>query len=1528
MNNKTYATLRRVIFTVAMAAGVCMAAWGQETSTAEVQAGSGVTKIAGEAVSSGATVQTASGSTVTIEGAAPQAGKVARLKLTRKEDSSESEQAGDDVTAQCSVTSAYSTDGKFTFTMPDYNIIAEVEYLYSLSGDYVHFSYEGGYISINGAAEGETVSISFDPTDPEDDDKVIIPSGKYFAGQYTASESVTITMKENGDGTFTMPAKAVTVSAVLADQEEYTLDLTTTEAQTIPESVWLLLYSLGDDINVYETNDRFLDLNLDGKCDVLLEEDYDEATEKTTYSATRQPGADAITSNPRFAVSYVIPQQYNSVLFMLNTPKAILSDWITIGDGTTLVYNGQAQEPAVVVKDGEKTLSTETDYEVTYNNNKNACEATAENAPTITVTAKSTSTDYTGSATATFTIARKALKLVADKVEITEGEPLPDFTGSITGFVEGEGLIDTDVLTFSVDGTPSTKGEYAVTGKLNGETKGTYGQNYTFDNADANETAFTINPIPTCTLGGLIYMITSKSLHTAELKEYEDDGPTGELVIPASIKYEGTDYTVNSIGDGALVFCYDLTSVTIPTSVKRIGDTAFGNCIGLASVTIPDGVTSIGQCAFQTTSLASVTIPASVTSIGKNAFMDCQNLQSVTVYTASVPTSDGQIFTKRYSNVKVYVPSELVEAYKNDVNWSTNADIEAMVSITTQPTSSLELTAGDESGKLTVEATAADGHTLTYQWFANTSASNEGGTAISGATEANYTVPTTTADTYYYYCVVTATRTDKKFTATSDVATVTVKEKPKKTIEDKWITVGDGTTIVYNGQAQTPAVTVKDGATTLSAETDYEVTYSNNKYACEATAENAPTVTVTVKDGNDTYTGSASVPFAIGKATVKASGFTVKDKEKNGDDVTAVLITTNVMLDGVITGSGDKLGDEVGITGVKGTFEDANVGENKIVNLDYTNASLTGKDAGNYTLDKANSQQMAIGKILTEITVDGDGNVIEFTKIVIKDADGTIIGVIETTKTTKKAADGSATGTINETAKNGNENVFVTSEGEIKVVVANGKTTETTIRTDKDAAGNIIQTTETVKTTEKDADGNITVTIKEELTEANGQKIRYTETVKKTVKDADGNTTETINEIVSEPYLNPIRTIETKKEIVKTPDGQKTETINETVTEANGKITTTTIETKTDGSLQETKTVTHADKSVTETVIETVKNADGSKSITIINTEKDAGGETTETKEIHKKVSTNTETVEETIKAADGTTTTTTSTITKTTEWDGYDPIKHPLSEKTLKTVKNADESEIGSSQTVKRLYLDVHFNVYYTIETIEEKWKYPDGSSIETKEVTETNAIGVVIKHSKKQTKTDALGNQTEISEVTPVNGSQDDISGVSNAQLGIQEGADRVSLVSEGTNGNMQQSINVSQGPAVQIAVMGAKAGGSMRMDFMPKMGSPVVYASNEEVRKIVDNSRCRARGTEDEMIEIVSGEEYIVLKDGPLVLTFDVEEGPISIENITLKDPDPNDLNLDGKVNAVDLVKAVSDGKTQAEIDEIVNSIMNIK
>lgn len=84
--------------------------------------------------------------------------------------------------------------------------------------------------------------------------------------------------------------------------------------------------------------------------------------------------------------------------------------------------------------------------------------------------------------------------------------------------------------------------------------------------------------------------------------------------------------------------------------------------------------------------------------------------------------------------------------------------------------------AGNATKELTVVA-SANGE-MAYQWYVNTSDSNENGTAIDGAVSASYTPSSETVGTAYYYCVVTNTGKTQNNTTASETARVTVDPDP------------------------------------------------------------------------------------------------------------------------------------------------------------------------------------------------------------------------------------------------------------------------------------------------------------------------------------------------------------------------------------------------------------------------------------------------------------------------------------------------------------------------------------------------------------------------------------------------------------------------------------------------------------------------------------------------------------------------------------------------------------------------------
>lgn len=94
---------------------------------------------------------------------------------------------------------------------------------------------------------------------------------------------------------------------------------------------------------------------------------------------------------------------------------------------------------------------------------------------------------------------------------------------------------------------------------------------------------------------------------------------TGDIDIPANVKFEGKSYPVVALADECFKDC-EIGKVKIPTSVKKLGNDCFRHST-LSSIDIPNSVTELGEwCFSQCQYLYSITIPNSITVLPHNCF--------------------------------------------------------------------------------------------------------------------------------------------------------------------------------------------------------------------------------------------------------------------------------------------------------------------------------------------------------------------------------------------------------------------------------------------------------------------------------------------------------------------------------------------------------------------------------------------------------------------------------------------------------------------------------------------------------------------------------------------------------------------------------------------------------------------------------------------------------------------------------------------------------------------------------------------
>ena len=271
------------------------------------------------------------------------------------------------------------------------------------------------------------------------------------------------------------------------------------------------------------------------------------------------------------------------------------------------------------------------------------------------------------------------------------------------------------------------------------------------------------------------------------------------------------------------------------------------------------------------------------------------------------------------------------------------------VVITKHP-GNLDLIIGETDGNiLSVEAAAAnDGdYVLSYQWYYNSTGSNESGTLMTGSTKKELAVSTQTIGTKYYYCVVTASRSDNNEKAKTTSAAARVKIGPKGDAQVS-IDAGSSMRVRYGSPDIELKGTVSDAGkgegrwTWKSSAADIASVTSDGSAATvsiKKTSGDTP-VTITASYSSVTTEGQAEFSLSVIEGELTLTGLTASDKEYDGS--VSANLTGQAALEGV------KAGDSVSVNCGTAYFTDKNVGTNKTVNLN--GFSLEGADIDNYEL--------------------------------------------------------------------------------------------------------------------------------------------------------------------------------------------------------------------------------------------------------------------------------------------------------------------------------------------------------------------------------------------------------------------------------------------------------------------------------------------------------------------------------------------------------------------------------------------------
>lgn len=153
---------------------------------------------------------------------------------------------------------------------------------------------------------------------------------------------------------------------------------------------------------------------------------------------------------------------------------------------------------------------------------------------------------------------------------------------------------------------------------------------------------------------GMYFQIISPAEKTVRVVPVPDSQRyTGDGIVPRRVSYQDTDYTVVEIGDYAFD-ASEMTSTSLPSTIRRIGKYAYRNCKNLTSVSIPGSSENTGNWAFQgCTSLTDITIEDGVSVVDAGSFREVGARTISLPQSVSVIESDAFSFSKSLESLVI-----------------------------------------------------------------------------------------------------------------------------------------------------------------------------------------------------------------------------------------------------------------------------------------------------------------------------------------------------------------------------------------------------------------------------------------------------------------------------------------------------------------------------------------------------------------------------------------------------------------------------------------------------------------------------------------------------------------------------------------------------------------------------------------------------------------------------------------------------------------------------------------------------------